>query len=104
MSLSAQESLDIVLRLSPVSFRYKPEIDLGSEEHLGFTAEQVQSIDPRLVTYDSGGRPRAVKYQEIAPILVGAIQRLKDDNDKLRAVNNELTARLERLESFAGLR
>jgi hypothetical protein len=33
MSLSAQESLDIVLRLSPVSFRYKPEIDLGSEEH-----------------------------------------------------------------------
>lgn len=82
-SLLNERSLQIALSLQPISFNYKPEMDLGSERHLGFLAEQVAAIAPELAIYDDAGRPNAIKQTELNPIVFGAIQAL---NEKIKAL------------------
>jgi hypothetical protein len=77
-------ALDVASALAPVSYRYRPEADMGSERHVGFTAEQVESVYPSLVSYGDDGLPRAVKYQEMAAIWAGAIRALRAEVDELR--------------------
>ena len=44
------------------------------EERVGFIAEEVYKIDPRLVDLDAEGKPLTVRYQELTAVLVKAIQ------------------------------
>lgn len=98
-SVDGMAALDVVSGMLPVTYHYRPETNMGSDIHFGFTAEQVATVDPDLVTYeDDGVTPHAVKYNEMAPLFAGAIRRLKADNDNLRAANDNLRERLERLE------
>lgn len=94
-SLNRQKALDDVLKFEPVSYFYKPEFDMGKDLHVGFTAEQIGSVDPQWITYeDDGFTPHAVKYNEMAPLLAAAIQQLKADNDNLRAELEDLKRRV----------
>lgn len=66
-----------VLKLRPVSFAYKPEYNtfhLGAQ--VGFIAEEVAKVDPRLVGYDGKGEVRGVRYPQLTPVLVSAVQDL----------------------------
>jgi len=93
-SIDRVKALDDVMRFEPVSYTYKPEFNMGSDKHIGFTAEQIGSVDPQWITYENDGvTPHAVKYNEMAPLLVSAIQQLKADNDNLRAEIEALKAR-----------
>lgn len=83
--LSSSEALATIRALRPVAYSYRPEADLGKDRHMGFTAEQVASVDPELATYDSDGKPRAVKYQEMSPRIVAAIQEQQKQINALRA-------------------
>ena len=93
--IASASAFDIVTRLDPISFTYKPDADLGSDKHAGLAAEQVASVDPDLVAFeDDGVTPHGVKYQEITPLLVGAIKKLKADNDNLAACQASWMCRL----------
>lgn len=66
-----------VKRLRPVSFRYKAQYKdlaaLGTQ--VGFIAEEVAKIDPRLASYDpTTGTPRSVQYDRVSVILTLAVQ------------------------------
>lgn len=99
-SLDPASSLDIVMRLDPIDYRYKPGYgDGGRYEQVGFIAEDVAAIDPRLAAVGPDGQPNGVRYMQITAVLTGAIQRLKADNDNLRAANDNLAARLAKLEA-----
>lgn len=82
--IEPRQALDIALGMDPIWFHYRPEADMGSEIHAGFTMQRVASIEPRLAT-DTG-----VKYGEMNPIWAGAIQALKSDYDDLRAIIENL--------------
>ena len=85
------EALALVLRVQPVSFRYKPDQQLGIDERVGFTAEQVEKVDRRLVVHEADGiTPRGVHYPEFTALLAGAIQQLKADNDNMREELHQL--------------
>src|SRR5262249_6405015 len=45
-------------------------------EHVGFVAEEIGAIDPRLITTDMEGLPNTVRYEFITPVLAQAIQEL----------------------------
>jgi hypothetical protein len=64
--------LAIINRLQPVSFTWKE----GGMRDLGFGAEDVQKIEPLLVTYNSQGQVEGVKYDRVAVVLVNAIKEL----------------------------
>jgi hypothetical protein len=61
--------LDVVRRLRPVSFRWKSNDALD----LGFIAEEVNSVEPLLTTYNDQGTVEGVKYDRITTALVNAV-------------------------------
>jgi hypothetical protein len=92
--ISDDKAFDIVMHLTPKSYYYRPETKMGDDIHFGFVAEDVEKIDPSLITYEDDGRPHAVKYNELWPFVVGAIQKLRADNDNLRAEVQQLRSKI----------
>jgi hypothetical protein len=43
---------------------------------VGFIAEQVQQLDPRLVVIDASGTPFTVRYEQLTSLLAKAIQQI----------------------------
>jgi hypothetical protein len=66
------DALKKVLAMRPVYFRYK----LGSDTtlHVGLIAQELVHVDSSLVDYGVDGEARGVKYLEVIPVLVRAIQ------------------------------
>lgn len=82
-SIDRVKALDDVLQFNAVSYWYRPEFNMGADKHVGFTAEQIGSVDPQWITYEADGvTPHAVKYNEMAALFAAAIQQL---NDKFEA-------------------
>ena len=81
-----------LMKLRPVSFRYKPEYADGSRLlQYGLIAEEVAEIFPGLVQYGEKGEVNTVYYQFLAPMLLNEYQK---QQKKIQA----LEERLERLE------
>jgi hypothetical protein len=76
--ISPQRALDIALAVDPIWFHYRPEADMGSDIHAGFTMQRVAEIEPRLAT-ETG-----VKYGEMNPIWAGSIQALQNEIEELK--------------------
>ncbi len=85
-SLSTSEALRDVMALKPVAFTYND----GGDRRVGFVAEEVNKVDPRLVEYASQdttfpyasgvikkGEPISVEYANITAVLVKAVQDIK---------------------------
>src|SRR5205823_6232093 len=59
-----------ILKLEPVSFRYKKELDPDGVIQFGLIAEQVEKIDPRLVIRDEDGKVSTVRYEAVNAMLL----------------------------------
>jgi hypothetical protein len=80
---------DALMQLRPVTFRYKPVYDDGSNVlQYGLIAEEVAKVYPDMVQYDQEGKPLAVRYNFLAAMLLEQVQ-------KQHATIAEQTARLE---------
>ncbi|MBI4441306.1 tail fiber domain-containing protein [Candidatus Woesearchaeota archaeon] len=79
-----------VLKLRPVLFTYKQSYVNDKTQHAGFIAEEVNTVSPLLVQLKDG-QIEDVKYKEITPLLVKAIQ-------EQQALIVSLRARIEALE------
>jgi Chaperone of endosialidase len=67
---------DGVLKLRPVTFRYKPEHDDGARlAQYGLIAEEVAEIYPELVTTNAQGEPTGVRYHVLPAMLLNELQR-----------------------------
>ena len=85
--LEATSGLSEVMQLNPVSFQYTPEYNGALQDNpnfngtfVGFIAEEVAKIDPRLVTVDVTGStpnaPHGVRYENVTAILTKAVQEI----------------------------
>ncbi len=80
-----------LMRLRPVTFRYKKEYDAGdSRLQYGLIAEEVAEVYPELVQYVEG-KPKTVLYQQLPAIMLNELQ-------KQHRQIQELTERLAQLE------
>jgi site-specific recombinase XerD len=68
--------LSEVMSLRPVTFNFRPEMNLGDRIEVGFIAEEVATIAPELVSYDELGRPSGVNYPNMTALLARAVQEL----------------------------
>ena len=83
-SLSDDSGIAEVMKLNPVSFFYKPEFNGAlqtnanySGEQVGFIAEEVGQVDPRLVTLEADGTTiHGVRYEKITAVVVKALKEL----------------------------
>jgi hypothetical protein len=108
----AEES-DGLMKLRPVAFRYKPQIDPTGLVQYGLIAEEVADVYPDLVAYDRDGRPETVRYHLVNALLLNEVQKQhrtaeaqvrtieqqKETIDHEQAEIEGLKARLSRLEA-----
>ncbi len=68
---SLQSGLALVNKLRPVSF----ELNSNNQPRIGFIAEEVVKVEPRLVFTEANGKsPRGVRYEDMTALLAKAIQ------------------------------
>jgi hypothetical protein len=95
-------SLNKVLAMRGVSFNWNqnvlPEYELDNTEHVGFIAQEINAVDPRL-TFISDENLMHVDYNKIVPIAVEAIQELNGQIAQRDSVINSLNDRLTHLEN-----
>jgi hypothetical protein len=113
--LDALSGIEETLKLRPVSFVYNDDIGVKGIQ-VGFIAEEVHEIDPRLTTLDASGTPTNVKYMNMVAIAIKAIQELwakvqdlgqkvaalLQSDDAQNAKIQTLEARVQSLESQLG--
>jgi methyl-accepting chemotaxis protein len=61
---------EAILALKPVTFRYKHEIDPKRIPQFGLVAEEVEKVNPDLVTCDATGEIYTVRYEAINAMLL----------------------------------
>ncbi len=102
-------SLDKVLDMRGVSYDWNqtvhPELALDDQNHVGFIAQEIAQIDPRL-TYLTNDNLLHVEYDKVVPILAEAIQELNtevENKDAIieaqQATIDDLNSRLSNLEN-----
>ena len=79
-------ALSEVMRLRPISFKYKPKYNPGHlGTQVGFTAESVAKADSRLAAFDpKSGKPRSVQYDHVSVVLVAAMQTQQREIERLK--------------------
>ena len=65
-----EKASEAVLALRPVTFRYKPEVDPERAPQFGLVAEEVEKINPALVTRDAQGKVFTVRYEAVNAMLL----------------------------------
>ena len=61
---------EAILGLKPVTFRYKEEIDPERIPQFGLVAEEVEKVNPNLITRDEDGKPASVRYEAVNAMLL----------------------------------
>ena len=69
--------LEEVMRMHPVQYNWKS--NPGEDLQIGFLAQDIQKIIPEAVVVPANGDPLGMKYTELIPVLVKAIQELKNE-------------------------
>ncbi len=79
--------LNVVKNLRPVIFNWKA----SGQQDIGFIAEEVFQIEPRLTTSGENGELEGVKYKQINVVLVNALQEQQKQIEQQQRQINALT-------------
>ena len=95
---------EALFALTPVTFRYKKEIDPAGASQLGLVAEDVEKVNPNLVVRDKEGKPYTVRYDQVNAMLLNeflkehrTVQELKFVVANQEATNAEQQKQIEAL-------
>jgi hypothetical protein len=86
--ITSAESLEKIVGLSPVNFKWTNATEEWADKtQIGLIAQSVESIVPEVVREDyrlgSTGKYKIVQYENLIPLLIGAIKELKAKVDAL---------------------
>jgi len=102
----ASES-DMLMKLRPVAFYYKPGLDPTHTRQYGLLAEEVAQVSPQLVVFDKDGVPQTVRYHFVNAMLLNEVQKqrqLVEEQQgtiaRQQAEIQDLAARLAKLEAL----
>jgi hypothetical protein len=89
------EASEAILALKPVTFHYKKKIDTNGAKQFGLVAEEVEKVNPDLVTRDGEGKPETVRYEAVNTMLLNEFlkehRRMEEQDKRIE----ELTAQLK---------
>ena len=89
---------EAILALTPVAFRYKPEIDPAGSPQFGLVAEDVEKVNPALVVRDAEGKVNTVRYEVVNVMLLNEFlkehRKVEELEAKLAKQEKDFTARL----------
>jgi trimeric autotransporter adhesin len=76
---------EALLKLEPVTFRYKKELDPEGIAQFGLIAEQVEKVDPNLGGRDENGRAYTVRYDAVNAMLLNEFLKEHREIAKLKS-------------------
>ena len=88
---SLAHSLAKILAIHGVTYKWIDEDKYGSQTQIGVIAQEIEKIVPEVVTTGSDGVKR-VKYTDLIPLVIEAMQELNVDLRVLKAENERLKA------------
>jgi hypothetical protein len=105
---------DILMKLRPVAFYYKPEVDDTQTRQYGLVAEEVAKVAPELVAFNEDGTPETVRYHFVNAMLLNEVQKQRQRIEGQQETNErqsntiaqqqaeilELAARMAKLETM----
>jgi methyl-accepting chemotaxis protein len=99
------DSLEKVLAIHGVTYKWIDEERYGSETQIGVIAQEIEKVVPEVVTTGSDGVKR-VRYSDLVPLLIEAFkhehtisQRLNAESKQLKAESEQLKAESEQLKA-----
>ena len=112
-----EKASEAVLALRPVTFRYKPEVDPERAPQFGLVAEEVEKVNPALVTRDAQGKVYTVRYEAVNAMLLNeflkehckvqeqgaTIAEFKKEIANLTATVKEQAAQIQKVSAQVGL-
>jgi hypothetical protein len=90
---------DVLMKLRPVAFYYKPEYDETRTRQYGLVAEEVAQVAPELVLSDKDGAPQTVRYHFVNAMLLNEVQKQRTTIVRQESKIQDLEARLAKLEA-----
>ena len=88
---------EAILALRPVTFHYKPELDKTGIPQFGLVAEEVEAINPDLVTRDKEGKVTTVRYEAVNAMLLNEFLKEHRKNQQQEATIARLEKQIEAL-------
>jgi hypothetical protein len=80
---------DVLMKLRPVAFYYKPELDDTQTRQYGLVAEEVAKVAPELVAFGEDGTPETVRYHFVNAMLLNEVQRQRQRIDEQEKAHQE---------------
>ena len=93
---------DVLMKLRPVSFYYRPELDETHTRQYGLVAEEVAEVVPDLVAYDKDGAPQTVRYHFVNAMLLNEVQKQRRQLESPRRADAGSGRRDPRAEGTTG--
>ena len=87
---------EALFALTPVTFRYKKEIDPAGASQLGLVAEDVEKVNPNLVVRDKEGKPYTVRYDQVNAMLLNEFLKEHKKVEEQQATIAELKSTVAR--------
>jgi hypothetical protein len=88
---------ETILALKPVTFRYKKEIEPNGAMMFGLIAEEVEKVDPELVTRDAKGEVETVRYEAVNAMLLNEFIKARRQIDAQQKQIDALSAGLQKV-------
>jgi hypothetical protein len=92
-----EKASEVLFALKPVSFRYKKEFAAGRALMFGLIAEDVEQVDPDLVSRNKKGEVETVRYEQINAMLLNEFLKEHRKVEKLEATVADLAAQLQKV-------
>jgi hypothetical protein len=90
---------EAILKLKPVTFHYKEELDPNKISQFGLIAEDVEKVDPELVVRDENGNVTTVRYESVNAMLLNEFLKAHRIVEEQAAINERQEATIARLEA-----
>jgi len=88
---------EALFSLTPVTFRYKKEIDPASTQQFGLVAEDVEKINRDLIVRDENGNVNTVRYDQVNAMLLNEFLKDHRKNEEQEATIAYLRKQVEAL-------
>jgi Chaperone of endosialidase len=92
-----EKASEAILALRPVSFRYKKEIEDNGAKMFGLIAEEVEKVDPELVTRNEKGEAETVRYDAVNVMLLNEFLKEHRKVEQMQKQIEALTAGLQKV-------
>jgi hypothetical protein len=99
------QASEVIYSLEPVSFRYKPEIEPSRPRGFGLIAEDVEKLNPDLVTRGVDGKVNSVRYDQVNAMLLNeflkAHRKIEEQQKQIDTLTTQLKEQANQLQKVS---